>query len=352
MKKLALLFLLSITVQAQVIFPDGDLYLGIENANKEDEAFPPAKLNKRGKEEIDELKKFNQISSHIKRNNKKRFKYEKSNNLLKPFQAVLIKDATVFNLLKEKSYKVPNAIYVKAELTHIGSQYSYIFNKNDEVIFVTKSSNLSSIEEITNLSLPHNPKKNYLLKEDEASLDYYYTIDQTILFEQETREVSYLYENTTGLESDSLTALGFRYKAYFQTGIPLDVGFFANAQEVKFQESLSRWTSIFLGATVRYNYQFNDSITFRPFIDAGKSIYDQLSIEGEESPYSFSTNYWSLGVHLDYKTALGNFLIGISRKNYLSSLKNYSERDLNFSSEKKSSSSLGFSIGYKFEVEL
>lgn len=271
-----------------------------------------------------------------------------------PFQAVLRAGAQVQRLSDNVSFSTDRSLYVKAKLHQEGSPYTYLLNNNDEPIYLTRTLNLSSLQEVTTLYPTTDPTQIFSNKTPNRAIDENLSIDTKLSVHFETLDAQYLTAFHPNIEETQSSSQRFQVESFLQGDAFIDFGLALSFQTASVGEVVDpnriSYSGIYFGPVIKKQFLKKEKTAVDLFLKAQKSL--SLTSEDEFRQNSFSSNIYSIGADWTYQTFIGKFFIGASYHQQQLSLKSSTDPDLLIPASKESLSGLGVYAGYRFLVNL
>jgi len=308
----------------------------------------------------EELEYLEQLQEAFEQNTETRiapevtaFRHEKEKKEQPSFQAVLRKGSQVYRLNGEKTWTVDRPLYVKTRLQFPGSPQSLLLNKKGEAILATRTENISSLQDVTEIYPTTDPTKRYVDSTAFRSVNKGYDLETKLSVHVETSDATYLSRFHNSDETNA-TSSRLQMENYFLSILPVDFGLTLSYQYGNFGNEGSRQLTIFdgiyFGPAVKAQIYQNDDSSLEIFGKVEKSL--RLQSEDTSTLNKFSSNAWSIGVDWTKQTLLGRFFVGIAYRVQRYSLKETSNPDLEIPSEKQSLTGPSILLGYRFTINL
>lgn len=269
------------------------------------------------------------------------------------YQAVLKKGSKVRKPKEDESWRVEKPIYVKARLQFPGSPYAFLLNKEGESILATRTENLSSLEQITQLYPQNDPTKTYEDATQFRASNTNQELEAKLSVHFESSDASYLSQFHSSSDTTA-SSTRMQVESYFLSFLPLDFGLSLSYQAGSFgDEQAGQRTSFnasYFGPVIKTQvFQKEDSI-LEVFAKAEKSL--TLNSDDGVTQNQFSSNVWSFGADWTKQTFLGRFFAGVAYRIQHFSLKETSAPSLQIPSEKESLTGPSVYLGFRFTINL
>lgn len=270
-----------------------------------------------------------------------------------PFRAVLRAGAELQKLSDQSFVKTNRSIYVQAKLHQEGSPFTYLLNTKGEQVYLTRTVNLSSLQEVTTLYPTTDPTEIYSNKTPFRSVDKIWLLETKISLHLESTDAFYL-STFHRVEESSASSQKLQVESFFDGDFPVDVGLSLSFQTGTLGESIDpdrvSFNGVYFGPVIKRQLGKTEKSSFDIFLKAEKSL--GLSSEDQFFQNSFSSNVYSLGADWTYETFIGKFFIGALYRQQQLSLKDTTDPALRIPSSKESLSGFGVFAGYRFTVTL
>lgn len=267
-----------------------------------------------------------------------------------PFRALLLKGTRLIDIKTGKVYFTSSDLYVLAQEETVGSQESYILNKDKIAKYKTFTNKLRSIEADVTLYPQVDPNKIYNDKQKHHSVDKGLEIESHLTFHIEALSTPFLADLYNGSETTS-SANRFQSKTYYNSVLPIDFGISFGYQEGLWNEvdNQVKWSSAFYGPTLRWQFAKWGNLHLNTKFGIEKSF--RFKAVGPDSQVQFENLLYEWEIEGVYQSDLGPFLFGWTLRNMTWKLKN-TDTPLSFTDIKQDVTSTSFFAGYRIDVDL
>lgn len=275
------------------------------------------------------------------------------NEDIPPFRAVLRAGAELQKISDQTFVKINRSIYVQAKLHQEGSPFTYLLNSSGEKIYLTRTVNLSSLEEVTTLYPTTDPTAIFSNKTPFREVDKIWQLETKLSLHLESTNAAYLASFHQGVES-SASSQKMQIESFFDSDFPVDFGLSLSFQAGKIGESLDpdrvSFSGVYFGPVLKRQIGKTQKSSFDIFLKAEKSL--SLTSEDQFFQNSFSSNVYSIGADWTYETFIGKFFVGALYRQQQLSLKDSTNPELLIPASKESLGGFGVYAGYRFTVSL
>lgn len=270
-----------------------------------------------------------------------------------PFQAVLQAGSKLQRLVDNNYFQTKKPLYVRARLHQEGSPYSYLLNKQEKSVYLTRTTNLSSLKEVTSLYPSTDPTERQTVQTPFQSVDKNLAIDTKLSVSFESLNADYL-ASFHNLEQGKSSSQRFQMESFIDGKSTVDFGLGLSFQDGQIGEAtdLNRvsYRAIYFGPVIKKQLYQKEKSAFDFFLKAQMSL--SLESQDELHQNSFSSNIYSLGADWTYHTLIGKIFVGLNYQQQRISLKSTTNLNLLIPAQKEAITGFGVHAGYRFMVNL
>lgn len=272
---------------------------------------------------------------------------------LPPFQAVLPAGSIITRLSDRQSYRIPKTIYVRAQEQHSGSEFSILFNKQEEPIFYTRTHQLSNIDRTIQLTKPMDATIVYTAPTKAQTTDKALKLENNFSLHQEILSASVLGNFHQSQESSG-TLQRFKYQLFTQTQLPVEFGLglsnFSGSIGNEQTGNDIRLSGFSLGPALKTRLLHSE----KSYVDLQLRAETMLQFTTRDA---FQTNTYqsllmALGAEWTYETFLGPLFLSAEYALQSISLKSSTEATLRAPVEKERMQTFGIGLGYRWRISL
>lgn len=268
------------------------------------------------------------------------------------YTAQLNQGAILKDVKTKKPVKVFREVIVKARQTYVGSPIVYIFDKNGEAKYTTRTSNAINIEHEVVLEPTVDQLKVYTDKSNYHSVDEDLHFTTYFGFNVESITTNY-YATIFRGEKKSAQNYALEAKTYMLTkNSPYNFGFNLQYQYGYWQDPVigtATWSGLFIGPSFMFTFWKKKESQWNTHINLLKSIYHKSQKFPET--HSFSTVGTEIELEKEMMTSLGRYSFGVKYSWLTSSINNSSEYLENVAN-RGIIASFGAYINYNFDWSL
>ena len=265
-----------------------------------------------------------------------------------PYQALLKENSTVYDVTREKHYRIPRDIHVMTQINTINADTVEILDKNGQVRFRTNFKNISIIEDDLDINTKPGTFTTYTRKDRSPLYDKKFELLTAISIHRESVGKEYFEEffRTTFSKSEGRRMeLKLLYKSMLGISPGLNLGL--GTGTVSNNEIQTEYKSYYIGPSIEYHKFKIADISITPGISLQKSIGFQTKTEW--GSYSFKQNLIQLSLEAGLPIRTGEITAGIAYR----IIKTVFEDELEQGKSTPIMSSSGYktvglSIGYRF----
>ena len=267
----------------------------------------------------------------------------------KPFTAQLKKGAVLIDIKTKKQVRIYRPVIVKARETSVGSQISYILDKEGNKRYTTRTSNAINIEQEIQLESTVNPLIVYT---DQPN---YHTIDKDLKFEtfismQMASQSTDYYASIYRGEKKSANETSFMMKTLMDIdSLPINFGLAAKYDMGYWEDEISgtvTWNAISIGPAFQYTFWEKKEGRWNLHLSVLKSLYHR----SDKTPkrHEFSTIGSQIEVEKEFYGDYGKWALGLKYSFMQSSVKETDEY-LENTPERGVINSIGAYLSYHFD---
>tara|TARA_R110002072_G_scaffold1989_5_gene16612 strand:+ start:65086 stop:66081 length:996 start_codon:yes stop_codon:yes gene_type:complete len=267
------------------------------------------------------------------------------------FTGYLKKGAILENIKDGKTVFIEKPIFIKAREVTIEGQYSYVFDKENNIRFRTHTSNITAIDKDLKLYPQVNPNIVYEEKQTFHSEEKTIPLDHSFSYEYENVSSKYYAQIFRGTKTSAL-ATRVSWVGYLDTEFNFDFGINANLQVGSWNDEVigkAAWNALFIGPIIRYSFLESPKASHNILFGIEKSLFHKSQKLPDQ--HNFSTLGILLGVNRVQSTFIGKVKYGITYRRFQSSIKNTTEY-LEALTPRSTSTSIAFNLGYQWDINL
>ncbi len=288
---------------------------------------------------------------------KKKFKRSKTQQK-ETFKAYL-KVNSILHKYKNssRSYRIKRQLFVSAHARSSGGIYSYIFDSQKNIKFITETKNLIDISKDLKLTPSLPSREEFGPPGQRHSTNKFQQYENAFYLKIDSLNLGYYNDllQTSGLKG---LAERYEYNIFMKWNFPIDFGLVLSYEQgiSEDQGQVSGqsdeqllWSAFYFGPAVKYLLSENKVRRWEIHLGFQKS-FNHSATQGPRD-FSFSTNALELDLLWKRKTKWGIFIIGGNMRQLYMSLDSRSP-SLARTPRRSTVTSLGASLGYQFSFKL
>lgn len=342
--KLIHIFLIfTLSVNAQI--------LTIEEIENEDDVLSSIDLSQVKKFQSLFRKKENDRWMIRRRKEKKRV-YEIKEYTPNIYLSELKRGTPLMNIKDKKFFKTQRNIYVYARELTPGNNKIIIYDKNKKPMFLTYAKFVHSLENDIQLLPKHDSKKKFFSKDIQwQSNDKNFEFDFELLFEGETMAGSYystLFDSTKSNAKAQSISMSFLPVSF----LPVQIGLIGTYRNGSFETGSGKfsWIQLSAGPVIKWSKPLFEDYQIDFSLEGQGSLFHQGTYVG--TTINFRTYEYGPGVSINYKTKIGQFLLGSKYKAIHQVFDSANRSESRYIKNDRKISSYSIFIGHKYRFKL
>jgi hypothetical protein len=313
-----------------------------------------------GDDEIEqtELEDIDTIEKKFRAKSKKRVETRKKRKLyfhtkVEPYRAILKKESRLKVVGGSTYRKNLREVQVIAVENPAKPTISYIYNRNGEIKYQTPRENLISVQKDYDLSTGIDATVKYKKVTQRYTDDKGFTLKNSVnLYLEQAR--GELYTNLFAGDEKNVQSRRLEAKSYFLTSLPVKLGLSSSYQFGDWKghpnDLTISWKAAYLGPTLLYSFRETEQYSIDAQLSFQRSMFYEITDE-QELTIDLDASVFELQVGPQFDTSYGRFSLNFALRQYRTSITGASEF-INWNPRKGKITSLSFSLGYLFELNI
>lgn len=272
-------------------------------------------------------------------------------NIPPKFTGYLKRGSILENINTGKTVFIEKPIFIHAREVSSEGQYSFVFTKKGEMKYRTHTSNITVIDPDLKLYPLVNPNVVYEKKQEFHSEEKSFPLQHALYYEVEAVGTNYYAQIYRG-EAKTATATRISWVGYHNTDFNFDFGIMGNYQIGQWNDDVIGrvvWQAFFVGPVTRVSFWKSEKASHAFSFGIEKSLFHKSTKAPDK--HSFSTLGLVMGLERVQQTFIGPIKFGATFRRYRQSIKDSTEFLAN-TFPRSTSTSLGFNIGYQWDLDL